>query len=921
MVLGFTESFCLQSELGSLAESFSNARLIGQEKDSSILFSWVAQSSTDSGRKATFVGLKDYTNGKSSIIYEHPSVIDIVGASVNPEKNLLAFTELASGLREYSEAGIGDKIYRSFVSEINPRGRCFCLQIDRPEFQRVQFLYPIGPHAKERRRESYLLYLLHRECIGLYTFRFSHLPGHNGLVIVRQPLKREISKAFYWYQWDPSHQRLYALYFMPSATGRKVEPHLRCFEFPSKDTDEIVMDWVLPLPFTEEQLTEEKPEYLPLPAFRKLQESHINLSVVSLPGDSQNGSLYICYQHPVQKDGSSSPDKNTQFLTYSVCLLHLGQVLKVKVKSIEVDKESDKRLYFSSISDHVLVYVPGVLLHLLDCSAEHSPVHHILMHGDVVPRFPASEPLLCNWTNVNGYVKRRNVSVLDASTWKGYDVVFSRSVIAQHFSETHLTSTKLALLHMALVHLNDRLLIRMLFREMCLDPAHPDCKELLCDFLLGSTYARMKFSSADSSLLKLLPLTLSGRLRGHLEKDVDGKDVAVVTYSSVSGDSIERCLARSNWGELSQEKSVVRIKNYTDHTNPFEVLLANLKLNKQQTPRVDLERLDDLGDVDIDVEEKTDADGKPKRPSLFRRLSVSFASRLGKKDADLRLPPDALESEDVELERQQKKLIYYVQKHLMRWLKGDAKTLDIRCLKIAKEYCSIQADQAKMLLDLICTTLGFDDTHLAVVSLAERGTERDCALYGMVERFCCALEQLGFPYPKGFHVFFASLGYRCLEPRVFLQYVNRQVFQLKEEFVRRVITELGSSAECLEIKFQLLSRLKPDEETSRLLVSCSESNHMDIAQFMAQKRVASLLSLVPEESGNNAFEGQASFFYDRVSGSPKFPPAQELMKRLYDTEEKLQGKQKRSASPADSLSLNFIERNCLSKVAPTTNAV
>ena len=32
---------------------------------------------------------------------------------------------------------------------------------------------------------------------------------------------------------------------------------------------------------------------------------------------------------------------------------------------------------------------------------------------------------------------------------------------------------------------------------------------------------------------------------------------------------------------------------------------------------------------------------------------------------------------------------------------------------------------------------------------AERGTERDCALYGMVERFCCALEQLGFPYPKG----------------------------------------------------------------------------------------------------------------------------------------------------------------------------
>eukprot|EP00118_Oscarella_pearsei_P014071 m.118458 g.118458 ORF g.118458 m.118458 type:complete len:107 (+) comp37642_c0_seq25:1191-1511(+) len=87
------------------------------------------------------------------------------------------------------------------------------------------------------------------------------------------------------------------------------------------------------------------------------------------------------------------------------------------------------------------------------------------MHGKVVPSFSAFEPLLCQWNNVKEFRKRRNMSVLDASTWKGYDVNFNRVGIAQFFAITHLPSTKLALLHMALVHLADNLLIKMVLLE------------------------------------------------------------------------------------------------------------------------------------------------------------------------------------------------------------------------------------------------------------------------------------------------------------------------------------------------------------------------------------------------------------------------------------------------------------------------
>lgn len=37
------------------------------------------------------------------------------------------------------------------------------------------------------------------------------------------------------------------------------------------------------------------------------------------------------------------------------------------------------------LDDYVIVLLSGVALHLLNCSAEHAPVHHILLHGMCSP--------------------------------------------------------------------------------------------------------------------------------------------------------------------------------------------------------------------------------------------------------------------------------------------------------------------------------------------------------------------------------------------------------------------------------------------------------------------------------------------------------------------------------------------------------
>ncbi|XP_078370920.1 protein pigeon-like isoform X2 [Oculina patagonica] len=815
-------------------------RIVGQERDHAIILSWNDSGpSGTAGHKVTYFGLYEPSQHHLKLLFIHDKKVMVTGASVNQERTLLAFTvtERYFGLVDDPSSSDIPAIYKSFLAEIRPQNRIFSLYIERHTFQRVQFLYGeyLG-YGSASKKESHMLFLHHKEAIGLYHIPMARF-GDKGMIMSGQPRTQQVTDEFIWAQWDSQNQRLYLVYPKDKSANsgyeeeQDVKPDLifAAYQFNERSTHVKVLKFPLPFPDVDLFAKTSYPEYHDVALAQTISEKHVNMQVVTLPG---KGSFNICLQHPTAAaETKSLPGESARLssqLEYSVYVLHHGFLMNCVLPTVRPSRDlQNYRIFFSSLNDYLMVYLPGHFLHLLNCSTELEPCHHIILQGDAVPKLFSddsvpNEPRLLLYLNKELSTSlQTGPYIFDSTSGNAFKYSFDKAALADLFGRTHMPSTRLAILHLAVIHLRHSNLIKKIFEHLSHDPASPECLDLLQEYLVGATYGTFR-RELEREAITLIPFTCVDTYRGHLEKDINRKRITQISCSFVRDVPIE-------------------FQNVKSKMKQGALWTALLQNTKRLPPRFKLKAPNaHFYEQECDSEEETEvAPHLGLMQSLYRRLSASkfsgssesLSSQGSNRSRDFL---DSTEEQRSVAEiKKQNMTIDRLASHLQNHLPREAK---VKMQNIAIEYVKCQARQSEQLLRLFNQALEFTDNPFTL-PLSLRGTMREVVFFQLVERYCTAVTELSFPVPSGFRTSMTCLGFRCLDRRMFLQYVDNGVLQLKKGFISRLVNEFEGEREEEGLVFQIICRLKHGTAKDALL----HWEHPSKARYLSQRLVEDLL--------------------------------------------------------------------------------
>eukprot|EP01102_Stenamoeba_stenopodia_P018626 TRINITY_DN6861_c0_g1_i4.p1 TRINITY_DN6861_c0_g1~~TRINITY_DN6861_c0_g1_i4.p1 ORF type:complete len:887 (-),score=163.41 TRINITY_DN6861_c0_g1_i4:90-2750(-) len=744
--------------------------IVGQERDGSIL---VARDGYDQATltRRTYIDLYDTNTRELHTLYKHDKVVDCVGCSVNEQRTLFAFTILTKEKKPSDNDAShivtdveSEDVFQSYIVEIHENGKRYELNIRNSTVQRVQFV-----HGMSKAKKSYVLFILDKEFIHLYQIATQQ--KRNVVKIASQPmLFHLVNKKFLWAEWDYRRSCLQVLSHRVPAK----EPQdcvLRCHFFSE----------------TECRLLYEIPLSIKLPSYisefdrnnrpfygvdkRAVAPSANYLQIVHLRG---NG-VCLCQQHIPHPSGVQS---QTSEIKVSIYILHhkLKLDFDIPLNNFDPVVASKTRIYFDSIADMLLLFIPGHHFQLIDCGSEHEPCLSITKSGSefapflpnsttssstsgpvepsvIVPFGVFSSPFPSQTSTV---ADLRGKSLLDSKTGICYEFTLAREALLDTFSYTP-SELQLQALHLAITHMNDTELVDQIMMFMCQECPQNISTALFKEFLIGCPYMELKHTlNMEQRLLDILPITT-------LESLKEGTQYKRITCTQLHGYHVvphatKLCVKKEN---IPKDKTRrLTFENMSTFSSPNDKALMAVK----STPTSPMRKFFSGWMFD---------DGLPEPAHSDSDEDCVYSGNLNRNQ-----------------------VIDYIATHINNCFPKDNAQ---KCRIWARKHQIEQEKKVNKLFNYIHQkrNLDDDDKYSAMTE------------FQLLELLYYATEELCYPFPKGFPSYFISLAYRCLPRNIFLQYLERGVFRLNESFVEEVLaSNTGDSEEDKRFKYQLLSKLK-----------------------------------------------------------------------------------------------------------------
>ncbi|GLH11423.1 Protein pigeon [Gryllus bimaculatus] len=800
-------------------------KILGQEQDGSLVIGWVVESHDACEIQEHYcVGLYLHGENKIQVLYRFKTLIHIVQATVNSGRTLLGYVSkekvyLLADTLESDESDMssldyrGSGMYKAYIVETSSTGNTVPIVLTKASTQQtmIQFLYKKKEHSSI---EKFLLFV-HHKSILLYQVQLNII--ENDEKVLDQSFSHDILvRAFMWAQWDPVHQSLYFIHHRKpqmivegdteESYDTELLPILSCLQF----HDDLPHETVLNIPLNLPQLpnTSSMPcggyEDDPIPL--RIHDCSLDLQVVSDP----KGLVCICHHYlyqpvrpPMLEVGGIEESSNTVHFAYSVTLLHHGCVLHCVVPGVPWSQARVlKPTFIIHREQHMLVYAPGLFTHLLDVGLSHEPCCHVLM-GHAPPQASHLVPLLQPGGGLT----------LDLRALDLVRLVVSPRMLLDTFRQDPCLSTRLAILHYFLVHAGDMESVAELLGIVAENPFDLTVPQIFQEVVIGGAYAstQKNLTSEAMPLVTLLPLTTI-----QVAADLEVKAQRIMTLShEVLWNTAMMLLSPQQrlvpysvdmwtrlWDQLARRANKERIR-----FQPSQVA------DKLMVSLVCYQGMDDVG------------------------VEADLAAIAGSRKGDLPF----YEVENCTASKQEHVISVNLRELSMHLLKSCSKQTPMNVHVVATRYVAAQLEMCKQLCLILCQCASVDpheeqERGFALIDQLDEGRRQ--VLFSMLERFYFAVDSLAFPLPQGFTSFFTYLGYQTLSFDMFLQYLQRHVFELQVDVMKTIMADTDDSREGVWRKLRLLQFL-PRSRAKRLL---NQWSHPISLMIRAREHALNVLS-------------------------------------------------------------------------------
>lgn len=872
MIENLAAKLCLL--LPEKAHSAEQWKLLGQEKDGSLLVGWTEETIKDNiSISYTVIGHYDRINDKLQILHQFLEVLNIVQATINQNRTVFGYVtkqKVSIDTNVNSESidkniSTETEMYEAFIVELKGKEiKIHNLDTKKSKQVRIQFLYK----EKEHGQWDKFLLLIHQEYVVIYTIIFD--TSVSDFYSIQELKFESLVKAFIWAQWDMINQVLYYIHHkkIPISLVSEDEEEKENKSIRTNPTlsglqfhDELPHETVLNIPLNLPQLSTSncgtyEDDVIPL----RVHDCSLDLIVVS---DSK-GMVCVCHHYlyrpikPQQHVFNSLTESNTVHFAYSVTLLHHSCVIHCVIPGIPWSYAKLIRPTFAIYEHHhMIVLVPSLFTHLLEIGTNHEPCCHILC-GPLTSLPSHSSyliPLLELESNSKGSKKKydtaflegnnisqfnTNILTIDLPTLDLVQLTISSDFLTEVFRKESSAEVRLGILHYFLCHKNDLDIISELVCSIAEKPRSLEIVRYMQEILIGGSYALVqKNLLADAvPLLALLPVTT---MEEYISFEIKVNDLSVtLSHEKLWNTSVML---------LSPQQRLIPYRSDL-WTRLWDQLSKNNGDKVRFKPSKIAEKL--LVSLACYQPEALSRSSTPMSPSgglVVTTVSLGdLTSGRSNKLIDSSLPFNEIESctaskQEHIVSVNLRELSMYLLKHgtqtSITYVKGSCTPLHVHAM--ATRHVAAQLETSRTLCQMLCRAANIDpriEQERGFILVDQLDEIRRWLLFVLLERYRRSIESIAFPAPQGFTSFFTYLGYRTLKYSMFLQYVQRSVFELQVDVSKIIMADISDTKENAIRKLTLLSLL-PKSRAKRLL---NQWLHPVSFMLRAREHAANILS-------------------------------------------------------------------------------